>query len=82
MKNVSNVDGSADYYVNQLKEKSILEHYLPQQFDANRLEMIIVGIAMTVGKNTGAIMKELKAQFAGQYDGKMASDIVKRMAVQ
>lgn len=81
-KDVSNIDGSADYYVNQLKEKSILEQYLPQQLDMIRLKMVITDLSFKVGKSTSAIMKELKAQYAGKYDGKMASDIVKSVVAQ
>jgi uncharacterized protein YqeY len=62
-----------------LEELRIYEAFMPQQLDAMRLEMTITGIMMTVGKNTGAIMKELKAGFSGQYDGKLASEIVKRL---
>jgi uncharacterized protein YqeY len=62
-----------------LEELRIYENFMPQQLDAMRLEMTITGIMMTVGKNTGTIMKELKAGFSGQYDGKLASEIVKRL---
>jgi uncharacterized protein YqeY len=75
----SSTDSEFVRFDNLRTERAILEGYLPQQLDAMRLEMTITGIMMTVGKNTGAIMKELKASFNGQYDGKQASEIVKRL---
>lgn len=62
-----------------LEELRIFEAFMPQQLDAMQLEMTIAGITAAVGKNTGAIMKELKAGFSGQYDGRQASEIVKRL---
>lgn len=79
LKDASNTDGSADHYVNQLKEKSILEEYLPKQLDEVSLTNIISEIISAVGKNTGSVMKELKLKYSGQYDGKMASEIVKKL---
>lgn len=75
--NISNDNGSADRYVNLLKEQSILQHYMPQQMDEHLLTMAVRMIVNEVGSNMGQVMATLKARYAGQYDGKMASAIVK-----
>jgi uncharacterized protein YqeY len=61
-----------------LREIAVLEHYLPSQLDAAQLEAAIRQIAAEAGTTEiGPIMAQLKARFAGQYDGKLASQIVK-----
>lgn len=77
LRDVSNVDASADRYVNLLKEQSILQHYMPQQMDEHLLTMAVRMIVNEVGSNMGQVMATLKTRYAGQYDGKMASAIVK-----
>ena len=74
---LGDVDSNAR--TNVLIEKNVITKYLPQQLNALQLEKIIGNLVHANGKNTGAIMKELKAKFAGQYDGKMASEIVKKV---
>ncbi len=60
------------------REIAILERYMPQQLDAAQLEAAIRQIAAEAGTtDIGPIMAQLKARFAGQYDGKLASQIVK-----
>lgn len=61
-----------------LSERSILNSYLPQQLDREELEDIIGPLHMQ-GKNMGEIMKHLKENYAGLYDGKLASEIVKKL---
>lgn len=77
--NISNDDGSADRYVNLLKEQSILQHYMPQQMDEQVLTLAVRMIIneIGVGATMGQVMTELKTRLAGQYDGKMASAVVK-----
>lgn len=61
-------------------EVTILESYVPKQLDEDTLKSIIGSIIVenhyTV-KDMGKIMAELKERFAGQYDGKLASTIIK-----
>lgn len=73
---VSTDDGSADYYVNQLMEKSKLEQYLPQQLTTDEISVAVDQFVLTVGKDKGLIMKALKEAYHGQYDAKLASIIV------
>ena len=61
-----------------LQERDILNSYLPQQLDREELEDII-GPLHIAGKNMGEIMKHLKENYAGLYDGRIAADIIKRL---
>lgn len=58
-------------------EVMALTAYLPQQMSEAEIEAFARQKAAE-GSNLGAIMADLKAQFAGKYDGKAASGIVKR----
>lgn len=64
------------------KEISILEAYLPQQLSEEALRSSIRGVvslnSYTV-KDMGKVMSYLKDNFAGKYDGKLASVIVKEL---
>lgn len=61
-------------------EKAILEAYLPAQMDAAALEAAIRAIAAELGgTQIGPIMAELRKRHAGQFDGKLASEIVKKL---
>lgn len=76
---VSNDKNNANRYVNLLKEQSILQHYLPKQMDEHLLTLAVRMIIneLGAGANMGQVMAELKKRHAGQYDGKMASAVVK-----
>jgi len=68
----------ADDEAANLREREILEAYAPPQLDAVALESAIRAIAGELGTTEiGPIMAQLKQRFAGQYDGKLASTIVK-----
>lgn len=64
-------------------EKALLEHYLPQQFTEGDLETIVTGMVAQLTspsmKDMGKLMGSLKENFNGQYDGKMASGVVRRL---
>jgi uncharacterized protein YqeY len=61
-------------------EKAILEAYLPSQMDAAALEAAIRAIAAELGGNQiGPLMAELRKRHAGQYDGKLASELIKKL---
>ena len=82
MPDASNVDGSADRYVNLLHEQSILTAYMPQQMDEAALTAAVKEIVDDMKErasvvNMGMVMGALKIGFGGQYDGAMASKIVK-----
>ena len=60
------------------REISILNEYLPQQMDESQLRAAIdMFKAENPDANMGGIMAHLKANFAGLYDGKMASQLAK-----
>jgi uncharacterized protein len=62
-------------------ERAMLEAYLPQQMDAGALEAAVRAIAAELGTTQiGPVMAELRKRHAGQYDGKLASEIIKRLA--
>lgn len=63
-----------------LVEISHLEGWLPKQLSASELEKIVVDLKNSnSGINVGLAMKTLKETYAGQYDGKLASDLVKKI---
>ncbi|MBS0618459.1 MAG: GatB/YqeY domain-containing protein [Spirochaetes bacterium] len=57
-------------------EKEILLSYLPQQMSAADLK---AAIKKSGAANIGEIMKYLKANHDGQYDGKLASTVAKEV---
>lgn len=62
------------------KDLVVLEAFLPKQMSAADLEGHIKSFTVsTPGANMGSIMKFLKEKFDGQYDGKLASDLAKKL---
>ncbi len=65
-----------------LHEKEILESLLPKQMSESELtgavEQIIETLPEKSMKMMGKVMGDLKAKYNGQFDGKMASDVVKK----
>lgn len=58
------------------REIEILTAYLPKQMTADELKAAIDAFKVsTPGANKGAVMAHLKANFAGLYDGKAASEL-------
>lgn len=55
------------------EEQEILLSYLPKQLTRDELKDIIINFGT---KDKGTIMKSLKEQYAGLYDGKLASIII------
>lgn len=60
---------------NQKQEIKILEAYLPKQLTETELRSIIKPL-VDAGENKGVIMRALKENYGGQYDGKLAASIV------
>jgi uncharacterized protein YqeY len=59
-----------------LKEKSILEKYLPSQMNETELKSAISTFILSRGNSTKAdVMKYLKSAYTGKYDGKLASTL-------
>lgn len=58
-------------------EFDILESYLPKQLNRTELTAILATAILKQSlNNKGSVMKYLKDNFAGQYDGKLASEVV------
>jgi len=63
-----------------LEEKEILESLLPRQMSQEELTEVIQQISKSYEtKEIGEIMRVLKANFNGGYDGKMATEIIKSL---
>jgi uncharacterized protein YqeY len=61
-------------------EIAIIEEFMPKQMSAAELEAALVDYkTSTPGAVMGTAMKFLKERFAGQYDGKSASEIAKKV---
>jgi uncharacterized protein YqeY len=59
-------------------EIKILEAYLPQQMSQDELrEVVLVIRRENPSANMGIVMKHLKDNYGGRYDGKVASQVVK-----
>jgi uncharacterized protein YqeY len=69
-------------YPAPLIEKTIIEGYLPVQLDADDIEILLernVFWERTDQKYKAVAMKYLRDNFNGQYDGKVASDVINKM---
>ena len=61
-------------------EMRVLESFLPKQLGPTELEKLILDMkSADPGLNLGAAMRLLKERYSGQYDGKAASEIAKRV---
>lgn len=64
-----------------LAEKLVLETYLPKQLSEGELKIVVAGLVGALAekgpKQMGVLMKQLKEQFEGQYDGQLASKLIK-----
>lgn len=66
-------------------ERGVLDLFLPKQLTVDELKEIIGGFIAANGiagpKGTGLVMKMLKEQYDGLYDGRIASDVVRGFLV-
>ena len=67
-----------------LKRESVIEafylkDFIKKQLNDDDLEKIIIGFKALNMNNIGAIMKALNTNYKGQFDGKKASEIIKRV---
>ncbi len=74
--------GRLDLAEKEKKEAEILKAYLPRQLDIEQLNKIIDEAAAETGacelKDMGRLMKEVNTRVAGQADGKLISDLVRK----
>jgi len=63
------------------KEIGFLQAYLPQQLSAEALEAVIRGLAGELGTTQiGPLMAKLRERHAGQFDGKLASELIRKLS--
>lgn len=61
-------------------EKAVLEAYLPQQLTAAALADVIKALAAELGTTQiGPLMAKLRERHAGQFDGKLASELIRKL---
>lgn len=73
--------GRPETVVQAEAEQAVLEAYLPTQLGAAELETVIRALAAELGSNQiGPLMAALRARHAGQFDGKLASEIIKKLS--
>lgn len=75
--------GRQDLVDKETREIQILESFLPKQLSPTEVETLVkrvIGELGAVGpKDMGRVMKVVVSQVAGQADGKVVSEIVKKM---
>lgn len=60
-------------------EAFYLKDFIKKQLNDNDLEKIIIGFKALGMDNIGSIMKALNTNYKGQFDGKKASEIIKKV---
>lgn len=62
------------------KEIDVLSFYMPKQLDEQAVKSFITEIiSKNPGINAGLVMKELSPKIKGQFDSKLANELVKSM---
>lgn len=64
-------------YLTAVDERALFERYLPKQLSRDELSAIIETAIEAGATNVGDVMKLLKTSYNGQYDGAVASAILK-----
>jgi uncharacterized protein YqeY len=71
----------ADLVEKNEHEKRLLERYIPEQLSAEALQAAIKEISTELGTTQiGPIMAKLRERHAGQFDGKLASELIRKLA--
>jgi uncharacterized protein len=72
--------GRTDIVEENRAEQAILEAYLPAQMAPEELEQTIRALSAELGTTQiGPLMKELRERHAGRCDGKLASEVIRRL---
>lgn len=65
----------------ELNEKYVLDGYLPKMFSEDELKEVIDNVMTALNASTmkdmGRVMKELSTKYPNQYDGKLASTLIR-----
>jgi uncharacterized protein YqeY len=72
--------GRTDVIEQNRAERRLLEPYVPAMLDGAELERIVREVVASLpNPGIGPAMTALREQYAGRFDGKQASEIVKRV---
>ena len=75
--------GRKDLEEKELQEIEVIERYLPKQLTTDEIEAVVATIVATVGAKSpadmGKVMGLATKKLAGQADGKVISDLVKKL---
>lgn len=78
---IYNEAGRTELAEKELKEKEVLDSYLPKMLSENELAVVIDSIVsennFSTMKDMGNVMKALKEKYPNQYDGKLASNLIR-----
>ena len=73
--------GRTELAEKELKEKEVLDSYLPKMLSeeelASAIDEILTSNGFTAMKDMGNAMKMLKEKYPNQYDGKLASTLIR-----
>jgi hypothetical protein len=70
----------ADLIEKNEREKRLLEKYLPEQLSPEALQAVIKEISTELGTTQiGPMMAKLRERHAGQFDGKLASELIRKL---
>lgn len=73
-------DSREDQIADLNTEIATIEEFLPSQLSAEQLESIVLEMKSQDPEiQLGGIMKTLKDSYGGQYDGKLASEIARKL---
>lgn len=64
-------------YLTAVEERKLFEKYLPKQLSTDELQELIDSYIKAGATNVGSVMKLLKTNHNGQYDGSQAATILK-----
>jgi hypothetical protein len=74
--------GRDDLVAQNAAERAILARYLPSQLEDGELANLVRSWLAEGQNSMGAVMTRLKERYAGQYDGKRASEIVRTILAE
>lgn len=71
--------GREDLVTQNAAERAVLARYLPTMLAPEELTALVTAWIAEGATTMGPLMARLKEQYAGQYDGKVASEIVRKL---
>lgn len=74
-------------YATLQQERAVFESFLPKQLSRQELDEVVDEIVASIkhqgsAVNIGVVMTQLKQRYAGMYDGKSATESIKRAIAQ